>query len=296
MAEENCYHAYEEVLPMIFNWKANSIKVLQTGEYSRGDKWERKKEYAQQLFLCAYLSSLGWDREMIFEKWKSIPNKDFENGALGEDEYESRFKLVYRRAMERKYSNNFTLDYDKEHVIYQEEIDAINTIDATYVFRKYLFNLLCLEKFYRDAEGKFEITNDIRSYCFYHANNGKLYSKSADNIIKSNIKAGRPLETFCVRGWVYGKLSFYRKNGTEALKFKDPSEIIGKSYGLIKEPHGICPRCGKTFVKNGYTKREICEDCYKKVRQQNKNEHKKIKRKAAKKARLEEKQKQLMES
>lgn len=281
---------------MIFNWKANSIKVLQTGEYSRGDKWERKKEYSQQLFLCAYLSSLGWDRERIFEKWKSIPNKDFESGALGEDECESRFKLVYERAMEKKYSNNFTLDYDKEHMIYQEEIDAINALNATYVFRKYLFNLLCIEKFYRDTEGKFEITNDIRAYCFYHANKGKLYNKSADNMIKSNIKAGRPLETFCVRGRVYGKLSFYQKNGTEILKFKDPSEIIGKSYDLIKESYGICPMCGKTFIKNGYTKREICEDCYKKIRQQNINECKKNKRKAVKKARLEEKQRQLMES
>ena len=268
---------------MIFNWKANSIKVLQTGEYSRGDKWERKKEYSQQLFLCAYLSSLGWSRERIFEKWKSIPNKDFENGSLGEDEYESRFKSVYERAMERKYSNSFTLDYDKEHVIYQEEIDAINALDATYVFRKYLFNLLCLEKFYRDAEGKFEITNDIRAYCFYHANNGKLYANSVGNMINSNIKAGRPLETFCIRGWVYGKLSFYRMNGTEALRFKDPSEIIGKSCDFIKEPCGICPKCGKVFVKNGYTKREICEDCYKKYRLKISRDYRKNKRKAPKK-------------
>ena len=274
---------------MIFNWKANSIKILQTGEYSRGDKWERKKEYSQQLFLCAYLSSLGWSKEKIFEKWKSIPTKEMKDGVIDEDEYEGRFRLIYERAMGKKYSNSFTLDYDKEHVIYQEEIDAINALDTTYVFRKYLFNLLCLEKFYRDAEGKFEITNDIRAYCFYHANKGKLYANSVGNMISSNIKAGRPLETFCVRGWIYGKLSFYRKNGTEVLKFKDPSEIIGKSYDLIKEPCGICPKCGKAFIKNGYTKREICEDCYKKVRQQNKNEYKKIKRKAAKKARLEEK-------
>lgn len=267
---------------MIFNWKANSIKILQTGEYSRGDKWERKKEYSQQLFLCAYLSSLGWSRERIFEKWKSIPNKDFENGSLGEDEYESRFKLIYRRAMEKKYSNACTLNYDGEHWIYQEEIDAINAIDATWAFRKYLFNLLCIEKFYMDAEGKFEITSDIRAYCFACANNGKLYNKSADNMIKSNIKAGRPLETFCVRGKVYAKLKFYRKSGKEVLTFKNPAEAIAKADLLIQKPFGICPECGRRFEKNGYTKREICEECYKKERQDRKNARKRMKRREKK--------------
>ena len=86
-------------------------------------------------------------------------------------------------------------------------------------------------------------------------------------MIKSNIKAGRPLETFCVRGKIYAKLQFYRKSGKEVLSFKDPAEAIAKAELLIQEPFGICPECGKKFMKNGYTKREICEECYKKARQ-----------------------------
>ena len=80
-------------------------------------------------------------------------------------------------------------------------------------------------------------------------------------------------------------------NGTAVLKFKDPSEIIGKSYDFIKEPCGICPKCGKVFVKTGYTKREICEDCYKKYRLKISRDCRKNKRKATKKESLKQKEK-----
>ena len=93
-------------------------------------------------------------------------------------------------------------------------------------------------------------------------------------MIKSNIKAGRPLETFCVRGKIYAKLQFYRKSGKEILSFKDPTEAIAKAELFIQKPFGICPECGKKFIKNGYTKREICEECYKKARRQNMKETK----------------------
>ena len=254
---------------MIFDWKANAVKVLCEGKYSDGDKWERKKEYLQQLTLCAYLSSLGWDKSRIFEKWRSIPTEGRKRDAIAEDELEGKFRLIYGRAMEKKYSHTLTLDYGKEHVLYREEIDAINSLNSTYVFRKYLFNLLCVEKFYRDAEGKFEITNDIRSYCFWHANGGKVYCKVAENMIKANIKAGRPLTSTCVRGKVYAETVFYAKSGKEALRFKDPLEAILRAEEFVQKPFGVCPICGKRFEITGYTKREVCEDCYKKQRREN---------------------------
>ena len=267
---------------MIFDWKANAIKTLREGKYSDRDKWERKKEYFQQLSLCAYLSSLGWDRERIFEKWKSIPNREFADGAVREEEKEGRFMLLYRKVMEKRYSNSFTLDYGKEHIIYKGEIDAINSLNSTYAFRRYVFNLLCLEKFYMDAEGKFELTGDMRAYCFSHANEGKLYCKSIENMVKANIKAGKPLRTSCVRGKVYASLSFYEKPGNEALRFKDPLEAILRAEEFVQRPFGICPICGKKFEKNGYTKREICNECYKKHRQESKNACKRAKRKIKK--------------
>ena len=50
-----------------------------------------------------------------------------------------------------------------------------------------------------------------------------------------------------------------------------------------------CPECGKTFIKNGYTKREICEDCYKKYRLKISRDYRKNKRKATKKESLKQK-------
>ena len=149
---------------MIFDWKANAVKVLCEGKYSDGDKWERKKEYLQQLTLCAYLSSLGWDKSRIFEKWRSIPTEERKRDAIAEDELEGRFRLIYGRAMEKKYSHTLTLDYGKEHVLYREEIDAINSLNSTYVFRKYLFNLLCIDMrhgmlySYRQIDDRFSVS------------------------------------------------------------------------------------------------------------------------------------------
>ena len=264
---------------MIFNWKANSAKVLREGRYSRGDKWEAKKEYSQQLFLCAYLSSLGWPRERVFEKWSSIPTRESEDGGVEPEDMERRFSLIFKRATEKRYSDAFTLDYGKEHEIYAEEVEAVNALDAPISFKRYLLCMAAVAKFYLDAEGRFELTKDIRGWCCWHATGGTSYSKMQKRLMEHNIKAGRPLRTVCVRGRVYAELAFLRKSGEAVIKYRDPSEAVDVAAGMARETVKICPVCGEPFEVHSHTQRDVCESCQKKRRLEHRGKQKRKERK-----------------
>ena len=158
-------------------------------------------------------------------------------------------------------------------------MDAVNALDAPISFKRYLLCMAAVAKFYLDAEGRFELTKDIRGWCCWHATGGTSYSKMQKRLMEHNIKAGRPLRTVCVRGRVYAELAFLRKSGEAVIKYRDPSEAVDVAAGMARETVKICPVCGEPFEVHSHTQRDICESCQKKRRLEHRGKQKRKERK-----------------
>lgn len=246
---------------MIFNWKQNSINILKNHEYSHADRWEKKRLYRQQIELCAYLHSLGKTEQEIEKIWEDIPCP----GDLF-DNYERHnyFHGIYLKSINKKMTTSWSKDYDKPKYIYQEEIDAINSIDNSYEFRKYLLMLLGIYKFHISVNGSCYFDASLRGYAWETANVGKKYGHYGEDLISHNIKSGKPIQAKIIGGKKSHTLSFARNKGNVVLEFKDPVEVT-KILDQIEQPYRFCEKCGTKYFINNKTKTNLCPECLKKV-------------------------------
>lgn len=253
---------------MIFNWRNNCIKILQTNEYSHNDRWEKKEEYRQQIWLIAYLVRLGWDKERIRKKWESIPAIQYSAiDSLHPEELDMYFDTLYNKGVIAGGTNSFRKMDNVELVIYQEEIDEINKILTSYEFRKYLFMLLAVYKYYSFTRGACYFDSKVRGYAFETSNPGKKYGDYSEALVNLNREAGCPIQSKIVKQFHISHLNFAKETGTPVVKFHDPVELV-EHLNVIKRPKLTCKICGKKFVYTTKTKKDICDDCYAKQRQE----------------------------
>lgn len=253
---------------MIFNWRNNCIKILQTNEYSHNDRWERKEEYRQQIWLIAYLVRLGWDKEKIRAKWLSIPTSQYSAAdSLHPEELDMYFDTLYNKGVIAGGTNSFRKMDNVDLVVYQEEIDAINNILTSYEFRKYLFMLLAVYKYYSFTRGACYFDSKVRGYAFETSNPGKRYGDYSEALINLNREAGCPIQSKIVKQFHISHLSFAKETGTPIITFHDPADLVNY-LDLIEIPKLKCQICGKEFPYTTKTKKDICDDCYAKQRQE----------------------------
>lgn len=243
---------------MIFDWEENSKQVLKNGHYSQNDRWERRNEYEQQKRLIAYLLSCGKTKEEIKKIWLGIPST-FLECAIDYEDINEYFEKIFAFGENIKSQWASSL---KEFAIYQEEIDYINKTSHSYEFRKYLFMMLGLYKYYNLTYSQVSLPSRIRAFAFEMVCPGKSYRRYSTTLIQQNLRCGRPISG---KGGAkaYTIITFAKKEGKIKFKAETPYDVL-EHLDLIEEPTEICPICGKRFTVNLKTKRECCEECWRK--------------------------------
>lgn len=206
-----------------------------------------------------------WGKDNIRALWESItfPKEPYSNlSTLEQCERNSLFERLYSKGIHLTSTLTFKRNFNIEHLIFQEEVDAINSLQCSYEFRKYLFILLGIYKFYVDVQGYCELNQQLRGYAFETANPPKKYGNYTQSLILQNQKSGKPIQAKAIKTYLVTNLTFATTEGTPILSYVDPSELTKYLY-LIKPPVSICSKCGKEYIINPKTKRDLCDDCYK---------------------------------
>lgn len=251
---------------MIFNWKEHCQKILKDKAYGTSDRWERKEEYKQQIALCYYLhKELKLNKANTYKKWMSIPNKF--NTMIMSSELSDRTKeLELKEYFDKVYEKSLKFkmrDVNKQLEIYQEEIDAINNLEADETFRKYIYVLLGVCKFYNAYYGKCYLDHKLRGYAYECVSNGKKYGDYVQTLVNTNRKCGPVIISARTKMRNISSLSMLKTSGTVVRTFVTPNDLIKWINKDILTRKAICPICGQEYEVTSKTKRDCCLDCWK---------------------------------
>lgn len=251
---------------MIFNWKEHCQKVLKDKAYGTSDRWERKEEYKQQIALCYYLhKELKLNKTNTYKKWVSIPNK-FSTMIIGSELSDRTKELELKEYFDKVYDKSLKFkmrDVDKHLEIYQEEIDAINKLEADETFRKYIYMLLGVCKFYNSYYGKCYLDHKLRGYAYECVSNGKKYGDYVQTLVNTNRKCGPVIISARTKMRNISSLSMLKTSGTVVRTFVTPNDLIKWINKDVLTRKAICPICGQEYEVNSKTKRDCCLDCWK---------------------------------
>lgn len=249
---------------MIFDWNKACILILQEKRYLDRDRWESKEEYKQQIALCSYLRKI-FNKSQVFKKWCSVSNTFItmlnEVGIEGKSkrqELKEYFDTIYEKSSRFKIK-----DINKKLYIYQEELDLINSLKADKQFRKYIYMLLGICKFYYAYYNKCYLDHKLRGYAFETVNRNKKYGNYVQTLINTNKHCGPIIVSSRTRSRNISTLTILRTEGKEVHEFYTPDELISWLDRDIEDWVDVCPVCGKRFERTTKTKRDCCLECWK---------------------------------
>ena len=251
------------------NKKVNSERMLKTGEF--------QTEYFhndEMTWLISYLRNVKkLDEKDIFVKWVPFYLKN-ENVTpeYARDQFKSFWSSSYKYVMK---------DKNPEIVIWQEEIDYINSLPVAKWIRQYMFILILHVRTTGNELYDYLPLGDYRKFL---STTNEHVSEMKDTLMKvlrqydfvKDVEIEEHhdiLETFDEYGNPCGvEYDVVIKNNR--LQIKSPickyGGEIGYKYktildGLkdlqeIKDTY-ICPECGKEFVFNNKTQTCICDEC-----------------------------------
>jgi hypothetical protein len=262
---------------VIFDWVANSEKILQEGKLTSGDRFDRKSYRKQQICLAWYLTSqLGMSVDKAYSEWRRVMMGSGKKVRLSMDDRETNkyndfLDLVgqspdptKKKSNNRLPSSKYTTRRTKNIHVYESEIDKIASLEAPKWYREWVLAILMLYKFQCAYHEPKKISDGFALWAYEKAKNvhgnkrtqmrrdtGRLYRKCIP------FAFGRP-NTDIAKGSLY--FDWAVSEGKEAFSFYTPDECM-HWFWKIPEWTAKCPSCGREFVVTERRKSSLCPMC-----------------------------------
>ena len=212
--------------------------------------------------------------EECYEKWTKIKNgiaKVFESD---EEQRKIEYNRLLVRAIKKQYDKpNYNTKLSPV-LVYKEELDALNDLDAPLWVKQYWMCLLVYHKFAIQVYESVQKTRTLNSWALRQTNyRDKRYGSIAqDRIAEFQKKTGKKVvKDYPTKKYdrfpVYEMQLVDKKKKCEEVAIEIKTiDKVQEAVELVKDKPAICTECGKPFAKNAKTKRTVCEECYMKKR------------------------------
>lgn len=259
------------------NKQLNCKRMLETNEFQT-KHWHNE----ELVWLIKYLREARQPKERIYNCWKRFRSKD-------KPDYD---ELLLKENFKSYYNNSFNSVFKKQYpviIVYQNEIDYINSLPAPLWIRQYIYILtlhsraancdtydhLPFDEYHwfldiTDAHTsilKSRLIEKLREFKILKAVKIEETYESLPIIDEDGFVVGYEHETSIINERIAIKLPVESKGDIkyEYVTILDALNDVGKINNNYK-----CPICGKEYEFTKRMKRDICQSCYAKRRRENK--------------------------
>lgn len=235
----------------IFDWEENCEKILQTKKYTT-----ESHQFMEQAVLFKYLYDEGKTKDEIYNIWLETESKLLEKSNGDIEDINFIFGKLWSAASHWKIVKNNSI------VIYQEEIDYINSLEVFGWIKEYLLALLCIYKYYGKKWCKYD--SKIKAFCF-SVTSVKREREEHKSKLKECFDKYAPYSISIIDTTLSYKLNFVVTEGHVVMEIPNP-RYVPTVIKLIKNQK-ICEACGQPFEYTSQTiKNRLCPACKKRER------------------------------
>ena len=254
---------------MIVDWFENCQKIYKTGTLTTEDPSDRKIVHRQEIVYLVFLRTvLHKSEEECYNMWRAIRNGTASIYARDEEQLRNRFCLAYNKSQQKKYAD-IKLDAPLVPVvIYKEEVDFLDDLDAPRWVKQYWAALLLYYKFAGQTTGRVQKSSALNAWCIRHVDYKKKNygGKCQDIIAKYKMQAGRQIildfPARMTESYPCYRPAFIKYRGTPVLVCRNVGEV-DRLMNMIPDSTRACLRCGTRFSVTARTQRSLCSACYK---------------------------------
>lgn len=271
---------------MVFDWKEQVNKCLEANELIFSFNASAMEKNYLRILVAKKLSELG-KTDLEIEKW--FESYDLEYSTYCLDFYSNYGVLAVSKKVKWPKERNWCF------YITDAELDFINKLDCSLDEKKFVLGIISVAKIMKIKIGLPTCSAKNRGYAWYivsgykdyrlkHSEDGKVLQETKRNVygrvrktfkrlVSERIIILEPVKSrFKLSDGVHEKIQtnvilkadWVDYKTTSGHKVENIEEDVKKiADEFLKENTKICSYCGKEFVYNPKTKRDICEDCWK---------------------------------